>query len=86
MLVLTRKSEESVIVGSTIEIKILGIKGDQVSLGFQAPKNISIYRKEIFKAIQDENREASRGQNDIESIFSILGRPFFQGANLNKEV
>ena len=48
MLVLTRKLDESVILGSNIEVKVLGIRGDQVSLGFTAPHEISIYRKEVY--------------------------------------
>ena len=74
MLVLTRKSEESVIVGSTIEVKILGIRGDQVSLGFSAPSEISIYRKEVYEEIQRENRQAVRSSNELSSITDTLGK------------
>ena len=77
MLVLTRKSEQSVIVGSAIEIKVLGIKGDQVSLGFSAPKDISIHRKEVYEAIQDENlRAVSRNREDVHAILTSFGRQF----------
>jgi len=58
MLVLTRKSEQSVIIGRTIEVKILGIRGDQVSLGFSAPDDVSIYRKEVYAAIQLQNQQS----------------------------
>ncbi len=78
MLVLTRKSEESVMVGNNIEIKILGIKGDQVSLGFQAPKNVSIYRKEIYVAIQNENREAGHASQEFENMITTFGAAFFK--------
>jgi carbon storage regulator len=75
MLVLTRKSEESIIVGSTIEIKILGIRGDQVSLGFNAPNEISIYRKEVYEEIQRENRQAvSMGADELKWIKDSLGK------------
>lgn len=78
MLVLTRKSEQSVIVGSTIEIKVLGIKGDQVSLGFSAPKDISIHRKEVYEAIQDENlRAVSRNRDDVHAILTGFERHIF---------
>lgn len=86
MLVLTRKSEQSVIVGNAIEIKILGIKGDQVSLGFQAPRTISIYRKEIFEAIQKENMEAGRGRKEIANVLTTLGHSFLNCVKTNKEV
>ncbi len=60
MLVLTRKINESVIIGGQIEVRVLACRGnDQVSLGFVAPRSISIYRKEVFDAIQAENRQAA---------------------------
>jgi carbon storage regulator len=57
-LVLTRKSDESVILGDNIEVKVLGVRGDQVSLGFSAPMEMSINRKEVYEAILAENKEA----------------------------
>jgi carbon storage regulator len=59
MLVLTRKCEESIVLAGNVEIKILNIRGDQVSLGFEAPNEVSIYRKEVYDAIERENREAA---------------------------
>ncbi|HBA83826.1 MAG TPA: carbon storage regulator [Verrucomicrobia bacterium] len=77
MLVLTRKSDESVMVGSNIEIKVLGIRGDQVSLGFTAPHEISIYRKEVYEAIQKENIQAvKRGEGELEKLKNSLGQHF----------
>ncbi|MBI3985862.1 MAG: carbon storage regulator CsrA [Lentisphaerae bacterium] len=82
MLVLTRKSEESVMVGNAIEIKVLNVRGDQVSLGFSAPREISIHRKEVYDAIQQENKAAvSRGGvDDVKRLFASLGRPLLKGA------
>ncbi len=78
MLVLTRKSEQSVMVGGTIEVKVLGVKGDQVSLGFSAPREISIHRKEVYKAIQEENTQAvSRNRQSLEQLMGALGQQFF---------
>lgn len=59
MLVLTRKSNESVILGDGIEVRVLSVRGDQVSLGFSAPPDMRIHRKEVFEAIQAENRMAA---------------------------
>ncbi len=74
MLVLTRKSDESVILGNSIEVKVLGIRGDQVSLGFTAPLEISIYRKEVYEAIQRENIQAvRRGAQELQKIRDTLG-------------
>lgn len=78
MLVLTRKSEQSVMVGGTIEVKVLGVKGDQVSLGFTAPREISIHRKEVYEAIQQENSQAvRRNRQSLEKLIGALGQQFF---------
>ena len=50
-------------VGNDVELVVLNVQGDQVKLGFIAPKNVTIHRKEIFEQIQDENREASVNVN-----------------------
>ena len=58
MLALSRKANESVMIGNDIEITILEIKGDQIKLGIGAPKSVPIYRKEIYLQIQESNKEA----------------------------
>ena len=63
MLALTRKRGESVIIGDNIEVVMLGIQGEQVKLGFVAPRTVSIYRKEVYEQIQKENIEAAAGLN-----------------------
>jgi carbon storage regulator len=69
MLVLTRKTGEAIQIGEDIEISVVSVKGDQVKLGINAPKNVEIHRKEIYLTIQEENAEASKG---IENLFNIL--------------
>lgn len=59
MLVLTRKKNESIIINDNIEITIVDVQGDQVRIGINAPKSVSIYRKEIFLEIQAENKKAA---------------------------
>lgn len=59
MLVLTRKKNESIILNDNIEITIVDVQGDQVRIGINAPKSVSIYRKEIFLEIQAENKKAA---------------------------
>ena len=73
MLVLTRKLEESVMIGDEIEVRVLGIHGDQVRLGFSAPRNIAVFRKEVFVAIQEENRQAAHpGADGLDEIAGPL--------------
>jgi len=70
MLALTRKKDEALIINNNIEIKILDIKGDQIKLGVQAPKDVSIYRKEIYDQIQAANKEAMN--MDADALNQIL--------------
>jgi carbon storage regulator len=78
MLILTRKSNESVIIGKDIEIRILSVHGDQISLGFSAPRSIPIYRKEVFEAIQSQNREAADMMStvNIDNFSKSIGAVF----------
>lgn len=59
MLVLTRKKNESIQIGDDIEIKILGIEGDQIKIGIAAPNSIDIYRKELYVDIKEQNNAAA---------------------------
>lgn len=58
MLVLSRKKDESIIIGDQIELKILSVDGDQVKLGIVAPKNVKVYRSEVYESIQQQNKES----------------------------
>lgn len=59
MLALSRKVNESIMLGNDIEITVLEIKGDQVKIGVNAPKSVPIYRRELYLQIQQSNREAA---------------------------
>ena len=59
MLALSRKKNEAIIIDNNIEITVLEIRGDQVKLGIAAPKEIPIYRKEVYIQIQQENQAAT---------------------------
>jgi carbon storage regulator len=73
VLVLTRKPNESIMIGDEVEISVVEIKGDHVKLGITAPRRIKVHRKEVFEAIHRENVAAARTDagriGDIESLF-----------------
>lgn len=69
MLVLTRKLGESIAIDDHIKIVVVQIKGKQVRLGIKAPKETKIHREEVYKAIQDQNTEAS--QVDLGTISDL---------------
>ena len=58
MLALSRKKNEALVVNNNVEITVLEIKGDQVKIGISAPKEVPIYRKEVYNQIHDANKEA----------------------------
>ncbi|MCU0315182.1 MAG: carbon storage regulator CsrA [Fimbriimonadaceae bacterium] len=59
MLVLTRKVNQSIIIGDEVEVIVLEVRGEQVRLGIKAPRNVTVHRQEIYDQIQDENKTAS---------------------------
>ncbi len=58
MLALSRKKGEAIVINNNIEITILDVKGDQVKIGIAAPKEVPVYRKEVYVQIQESNKEA----------------------------
>ena len=64
MLVLSRQRDESIIIGDNIVVTIVDVRGDKVRLGIEAPREVSVHRREVYEAIQRENREASKIQLD----------------------
>lgn len=71
MLALTRKKGESLVVNNNIEITVLEIRGDQIKIGISAPKNVPVYRKEVYLQIQKEN-EASLKADGLEALKDLL--------------
>jgi carbon storage regulator len=73
MLVLTRKKGQSIVIGDDIEVSIIDIQGDQVKIGVNAPKNVTIHRKEIFLEIQQENiKAANLGSTSLRELSESL--------------
>jgi len=74
MLILTRKLGERITIGDDIVITLLEIKGAQVKLGIEAPRNISIHRQEIYERIRGENLESSNvNELDLARAATLLG-------------
>jgi carbon storage regulator len=59
MLILARRIGESIMIGDQVEISVVDIKGDQVKLGIKAPATVKVYRREVYSAIQEENKAAA---------------------------
>ncbi len=68
MLVLSRKKDESIIIGDNITVSVIEIRGDKVRLGVEAPREVSVHRNEVWLAIQREKRPDDQGGNsdDVE--------------------
>ncbi|OEF99498.1 carbon storage regulator [Vulcanibacillus modesticaldus] len=72
MLILSRKKNQSIILGNDIEITVVAIEGDQVKIGINAPKHVEILRKEIYLSIQEENKRAANQSISIDTLQKII--------------
>jgi carbon storage regulator len=74
MLILARRIGESIMIGDQVELTVVDIKGDQVKLGINAPSQVKVYRKEVYAAIQEENRAAAAAApQTLPSLQGFLG-------------
>ncbi|RNB92644.1 carbon storage regulator [Brevibacillus fluminis] len=74
MLVLSRKKNESIMIGDNIEIKVISVDGDTVRIGIVAPRDIQVHRKEIFIEILEENRLASQSKGNLTMLTQMLSK------------
>lgn len=72
MLALSRKKNEAIVINNDIEITILEVKGEQVKVGIAAPKEVPIYRKEVYLQIQNATQEAVNAEG-MEALKNLLG-------------
>lgn len=72
MLALSRKKGEALVISNNIEVTILEIKGDQVKVGITAPREVPVYRKEIYLQIQDSNKAAT-DVSGMDALKNLLG-------------
>ena len=73
MLILSRKVDEKICIGQDIVITVIETKGDQIKIGVEAPRNVKVYRQEVFSAIQAENKAAaSSSESGLDSLSKLL--------------
>jgi carbon storage regulator len=70
LLVLTRKSNQSIMIGDEIEVSVLSIMGEKVRIGIQAPRTIPVFRKEVYLEIQQE--KAAGGREEVDKALENL--------------
>jgi carbon storage regulator len=76
MLVLTRKSNQSIMIGDEIEVSVLAIMGEKVRIGIQAPRDIPVFRKEVYLEIQQEQVSDAKGaREEVDAALRGLGEP-----------
>ena len=73
MLVLTRRSSQSIVIGKDIVVTVLEVRGDQVRIGVSAPRDVDVHREEVFLELQESNRSAaSPSAEAVEALGSLL--------------
>lgn len=74
MLVLTRKSNQSIMIGDEVEVSVLAIMGEKVRIGIQAPRDIPVFRKEVYLEIQQERLDSGKGaREEVDEALRGLG-------------
>ena len=73
MLVLTRKSNQSIMIGDDIEVSVLAIMGEKVRIGIQAPRDIPVFRKEVYLEIQQERGGEKDAREEVDAALRGLG-------------
>jgi len=74
MLILSRKVDEKIKIGNDITITLIGISGDQVKIGVEAPKSVKVFRQEVFDDIQRQNEAAAAAISTMDVLSKILGK------------
>jgi len=73
MLILSRKINEKICIGNNITLTIMEVRGDQVKVGIDAPKDVKVFRQEVFNAIQSENKAAAAtAKADLSALSNLL--------------
>ena len=75
MLVLTRKSNQSIMIGDDIEVSVLAIMGEKVRIGIEAPRSVPVFRKEVYLEIQRDERRPRRDARPVDEALERLKSP-----------
>ena len=73
MLVLTRKSNQSIMIGDEIEVSVLAIMGEKVRIGIEAPRSVPVFRKEVYVEIQRDRGDAQEEDDEVDQELGRLG-------------
>ncbi len=73
MLVLTRKCNQSIMIGDDIEVSVLSVMGEKVRIGIQAPRDVPVFRDEVYLEIQQERSAPAESRQDIDEALRELG-------------
>lgn len=74
MLVLTRKPRQQIMIGDDIVVNVVEVQGDNVRIAIEAPRDVKIYRGEIYRAIQDENKRAAAPAKELPDLTKAFAR------------
>jgi carbon storage regulator len=74
MLVLTRKTNQSIVIGDDVEISVLAVAGDKVRIGIEAPRSVPVYRKEVWLEIQREGPRSTATERERQKVDQELER------------
>ena len=75
MLVLTRHANQSIVIGHDIVVTVLEVRGDQVRLGIDAPRDVQVHRQEVFIALQQANQQAATSADQLDAALDSLAPP-----------
>jgi carbon storage regulator len=86
MLVLSRKRDESIMIGENVEVTVVDVRGDVVKLGVRAPRSVAVHRKEVFESIQRENIAAAKAsQTELARLIQVVRERHSKGRRNERE-
>lgn len=78
MLILTRRAGESIVIGNNVVVKIVEVRGDQIRLGIEAPRDVQVHREEVYREIEAHNTRAASSVNQARKLAARMPRPVRQ--------